>query len=500
MSCSVSFVIPVFNLDGQHHRVRNLLFTIESALRSGAREVIVAEQVVGGRRTVPDLDEARYLPVESQTTDFEKAKVVNAAVAAASGDFVWVNDADYHMDFAEGISQIRPSDIALRPFVKVADLDPDATGEYIVTGKSSADLKRIKVLGPGSFIMRRKEYVRSRGMDERYKGWGFEDIEFGKRVEKLFPIRCMNLSAKHLYHPPSEKNQEPTKRNTELYQRSIEIISDDAAEQVARIRSRFAHTPWSRGRKGVVHVMPVVIQSEREDMLKRELISMMSILDSNRSNVILLAAMSREEAMQTDGIGALRSWRICPMNRDARDVAGDISYLFIKDMLDLGRAYCDKDDYILISNADCGVTKDLYRNLRSSDLDVVEYFRTNVAMASSVETLRTSEPSLRRLETTGIDAIAIKASTYDDTKDDLPDVLIGEPYWDAVLSGFYHSRADVGQNTDDLLHIAHERRWSLKDLTPAGRYNQQLWQQALDNNLLRQPRCEILEKQCEQPS
>lgn len=67
------------------------------------------------------------------------------------------------------------------------------------------------------------EWERVGGQDERFTGWGFEDVAFAVAAEKMGnrPIK-MGGVMNHLWHPSAEKSGEAYEYNEMLYKRYVE--------------------------------------------------------------------------------------------------------------------------------------------------------------------------------------------------------------------------------------------------------------------------------------
>jgi len=62
------------------------------------------------------------------------------------------------------------------------------------------------------------------GFDESYSGWGYEDVDFARRCQELWPIRRVTGEARHLWHGGRRNDDSP---------------EDSDPEQVEANRARF---------------------------------------------------------------------------------------------------------------------------------------------------------------------------------------------------------------------------------------------------------------------
>ena len=85
-------------------------------------------------------------------------------------------------------------------------------------------------------VIRRETYFEIGGHDERFEGWGGEDVEFLDRLRtrKLYPGSF--LPAIHLWHPPAPQKQSGH-RNNELLRR---IMAEPTESRVVRARRQLA--------------------------------------------------------------------------------------------------------------------------------------------------------------------------------------------------------------------------------------------------------------------
>lgn len=219
-------------------------------------------------------------------------------------------------------------------------------------------------------------------------------------------------------------------------------------------------------RTRIVHV----IEPFRGDspLAQRQELFLESIDRARKDGVVLLAA----------GEGwARRGWLVAPLSRDARILGDESDKAFLKDLLDLALEHARPGDWLLYSNVDCSFAPDLYEDLVRRGGCVVEYMRQDVE--GNPRTLEALFSNPRQPLTNGIDALALRATLYREIRDELPDLIVGEPHWDTTLSGMLRGHVPVQRDTVRLFHPRHAQVWSLADPTPAGRHNQRLFEESL---------------------
>lgn len=72
----------------------------------------------------------------------------------------------------------------------------------------------------GCNVLSRETWLRAGGWDNRFRGWGSEDVAFAQACAEVAPIRRLNAKAVHLYHPkPRSAYTAAEKANGELLRR-----------------------------------------------------------------------------------------------------------------------------------------------------------------------------------------------------------------------------------------------------------------------------------------
>lgn len=160
------------------------------------------------RRVAENLPGATVaVPVQAEGEgEWNKPRLVNAAVADAKTDAVLVLDADICLPWPELRNWLETKfrqGAILQPFSVVVRLPQFATNEAYQdrTFRVSAKWPTVSVLCGGAFVCHRTDYLQIGGMDERYTGWGGEDVDLGHRAKRLLWVETLRGKAWHLYHP-----------------------------------------------------------------------------------------------------------------------------------------------------------------------------------------------------------------------------------------------------------------------------------------------------------
>jgi hypothetical protein len=204
---------------------------------------------------------------------------------------------------------------------------------------------------------------------------------------------------------------------------------------------------------------------------QRQDLFLQSVSRAQRSNVILLAT-TNENWQHSD-------WETVSLARTASVLGEPSNKPFLKDLCDMAFERSAPNDWILYSNIDCAFAPDLYTNLLDRRATVVEYQRQDVE--GHPQTLDELFSNPRNVYSVGIDGIAIRAQLYAEIRDVLPDFVLGEPHWDTVYSGMFRKMVPVQRDSARLFHPKHDQVWDLRQPNIAGKYNHELFVNALNH-------------------
>ncbi|MBF9132202.1 glycosyltransferase family 2 protein [Plantactinospora sp. S1510] len=215
----VLVVIPFRDSDPALPRLRNLLACLsaladQSMPRENYRCVVVELDSHARHEDVirPFVD--RYLHVHS-TRRFNKSWAVNVGVVAEAGDaeILCILDSDVLVDrdfVRRNLDRFhRRGSQAHWPYLDALCLDPAST-DYAVRHRcllgEAVDLDRVRGVylrrPPGHCVwLRMPLFMRVRGMDERFEGWGGEDLDFAFRVEFMGSLDRYDDPLLHMFHP-----------------------------------------------------------------------------------------------------------------------------------------------------------------------------------------------------------------------------------------------------------------------------------------------------------
>lgn len=183
----------------------------------------------------------RYLFARSDGP-FRKAWAFNVAVKSVEADFVLLHDGDLAVPrdyISMAVREIGDADVST-PWSCIAHLSPESTesypsGERVVIDRMDSDWNK-----GASTLVRRSWYIKHKGMDERFQGWGAEDDAFVAKAKALGKYvraqrdACVTLD--HLYHKPRVRQSSRTidmgdepapQADIEQYWRNYNMLKDD---------------------------------------------------------------------------------------------------------------------------------------------------------------------------------------------------------------------------------------------------------------------------------
>jgi len=236
----VSILLPVRGTD----RLPAVAFVADSLRRMAGpeSETLLCEHDVSPRYARDWPAGIRHVFVPAQEGEaFSKSRALNAGARTARHPVLVLLDADMvpSSDFlSRSLDVLAKGWEAVRP-VRFLFLLGEAESRDFVRNASVENLEAIAHVHqnfPGlATVIRRETYLELGGHDERFEGWGGEDLEFLDRLQtrKLYPGSF--LPAIHLWHPPAEQKQSGHRNNDLLRQ----ILQEPAGHRIERGRRQF---------------------------------------------------------------------------------------------------------------------------------------------------------------------------------------------------------------------------------------------------------------------
>ena len=213
----VLVVIPFRDRTPEAARLRNLLACLralqDQSLGRGDYRVCVVESDTEPRwreTIAPVVDDYVFA---AKPGTFNKSWTVNVGVAQVAAPLLCILDADALVDrdfLARNTERFaRPGTGAFLPFRDLSYLDAASSDRAIAArcmqgeaDVSPSELRSFVVYrSPGVCVwLRRDVFTAVRGMDERYEGWGGEDMAFVMRLNLATPFLIFDDAMYHLYH------------------------------------------------------------------------------------------------------------------------------------------------------------------------------------------------------------------------------------------------------------------------------------------------------------
>lgn len=81
----------------------------------------------------------------------------------------------------------------------------------------------------GCVAISRDCFTEAGGFDQRFVGWGYEDVEFAQRCGRLWPLRRVPGVLEHLWHGDRRADDSPVDADPELVVRNLELWSGTVA-------------------------------------------------------------------------------------------------------------------------------------------------------------------------------------------------------------------------------------------------------------------------------
>lgn len=172
---------------------------------------------------------------------FSKARAVNRAARQATGDIFVIVDAEviFEPGLLDRIQFLIDHHPWIIPFNEAYRLTKEASDRLIEEGLPSeivvdeSDIEYHEwVLGGYMNVMTRAAFEKVGGLDERFKGYGYEDVAFALSLDTMCGKHYrMEGIVYHLWHPWADLYHENFRNNWNLYLRYLEAKGNVEAMQ-----------------------------------------------------------------------------------------------------------------------------------------------------------------------------------------------------------------------------------------------------------------------------
>lgn len=206
----ITIVIPIFRLSS--NRLANFLFLLKKIQSVvSVCDIKVVDQVSEKTdiqtilRMYPDIT---YIPVSMSDGVFNKSILINRACTDIKSEFIWIIDADFYTNFDFVVSEINNFSDFTRPFSEIILLNETESSQLIDSDYVQINRDEYEnsfANGKYSFIVRTSVFIESGMMNENFRGWGFQDLDFVENRLVSCKISNIDTPAFHLWHEPASR-------------------------------------------------------------------------------------------------------------------------------------------------------------------------------------------------------------------------------------------------------------------------------------------------------
>jgi len=213
---SDNYTIIIAFKNSHKDRKRNLDFIISQVIKSKINLILV-EQIFHKEieeSIILDASESlnyKHVKYLSDSKFFKKSKLYNIAANLSKTHYLWFLDADVFLPFELIISYINGEDL-VKPFDRVYNFTESQTKNFLkgkVLGSPMNPLRYSDHFGKYSFIVSNKLFTQSKGFDEKFEGWGWEDFDFiNNKLANNQHFIVPEIIGFHLHHKVASKINE----------------------------------------------------------------------------------------------------------------------------------------------------------------------------------------------------------------------------------------------------------------------------------------------------
>lgn len=303
----LTVLIPIYQLDSD--RKRNLEFIYNRLISHYSYDEIeiifgIQDTIIDDYYSIFDRAQIRHYPfVESSV--FNKSRIFNRCCDDGfDGKFLVFLDADIYLPFQQLRDKLSDNQEIIRPFNHCIFLDEETTQIFINEKRAvaSKDFKRISATGACCIIINsviiNRDHIR---MDEKFYGWGWEDIDFANTLTKKYNLEIFFNDAIHLYHKPSDINYKNYSYYKTKYKYTHNEYNKSIKQDIGIIISYFSPCNYKKPRENLYKMIdsirnvncPITIvegimpDSDRLKIEKSEHINHIQINLNRRSTLFL---------------------------------------------------------------------------------------------------------------------------------------------------------------------------------------------------------------------
>ena len=190
-------------------RNRNFSFVL-GFLNSFNCNIVIAEQVFKTGKSDETFKKENLIHIKHYSTErFKKSYLYNLAAKHSDTPYLWFLDCDVVLPIHEIVKQIQGEKI-IQPFSYIFNLDEEQSDLFISGAEPSIENSTSdSFFSKYSFIIDRSVFLKTGGFDERFKGWGWEDLDFCLNKLKSRDIFvCKNIAGYHLHHEKASRHND----------------------------------------------------------------------------------------------------------------------------------------------------------------------------------------------------------------------------------------------------------------------------------------------------
>jgi len=205
----IGILIPIYK--PCIYRLENLSFILSYFKKNRIENVYVAEQYTDSedvRNVLRPFKSVKYINIDIKKNNFNKSVLINRSFSYMNHKYLWIYDADVHIDVPFVLKNIPTNIEIIKPFEKLVMLNETESKTLKNTNKiilSDREYESYNRFGKFSIILDQHILEKTNGYDESYEGWGFQDLDFIERIPKNTKKGYTTNIAFHLWHPRPEK-------------------------------------------------------------------------------------------------------------------------------------------------------------------------------------------------------------------------------------------------------------------------------------------------------
>lgn len=174
------------------------------------------------------------------TKPFSRAASINMAAEQTAADIIVINDADSLCEsqrIAESVESALTRPGLVRAYTSYRRLSREASevltpATYLDAWQGPFDWEMENAHAHGCIAVQRECFNQVGGYDEKFRGWGYEDLAAEMLYDAFWPDRRTEGTLVHLWHPSISEGPD-VDRNAELYYQRYSRLRGNAEALLA---------------------------------------------------------------------------------------------------------------------------------------------------------------------------------------------------------------------------------------------------------------------------